>query len=527
LTKVFLSYSIKDKTNAKRLAYYLERNGVTVWYDEFEIKLGQNIIEKIDKGLKESDYILILLSKDSLASKWVTYEIRNFVNQNKKIVTILLDDVEIPSYIMNSYTIDLRESSSIGFSNLLNYLKADLDKLSEKPNKAQNDINNSQYYLMKEKVNNTEAMPIPLFLDNGYLPAGIHVALIKDFITRFTQDRQRTKYKNGLINIFNFAKAKNVRYILFGGSFITSKSIPSDIDCVLVFQCASDIPSSMGKYVIDSTPIDVYYATLEDPNTLYTHIKFFSKNPNGSEVGIIKIELSNISFDELKKSFDNITPPIDQTEQLINVYQPRGMLVTVHGLLSKAEWNTEIAPIASSQGWIFAPYVYKTNWVDLLIRKNKRKKVVDDFRNWIFDMQMRHKGIPISVIAHSFGTYIIAEYLEGFNEEIPVRFQSIILTGSIVNREFDWHKHYINSKIVRVRNEIATNDNWVQKMPEGFLRLDTMFGQSGVKGFSKECEILKEVPNKIFDHNNVIRRDVVEQLWMPYLIANSNLDYLN
>lgn len=46
----------------------------------------------------------------------------------------------------------------------------------------------------------------------------------------------------------------------------------------------------------------------------------------------------------------------------------------------------------------------------------------------------------ISVIAHSFGTYIIGAYLAGFEDKPPVNFETIILTGSILSEEYDWDK---------------------------------------------------------------------------------------
>ena len=129
---------------------------------------------------------------------------------------------------------------------------------------------------------------------------------------------------------------------------------------------------------------------------------------------------------------------------------------------------------------------------------------------------------PISVIAHSFGTYILTSYINGFDEVLPVKFNSIILTGSIVNTNFDWNTCRGN-KVARVRNEIAPNDQWVKWMPETkWLPLDPLFGKSGTEGFINDSEILTQPKNDIFDHNNVIKKDVITQIWMPYLNANKH-----
>lgn len=196
---------------------------------------------------------------------------------------------------------------------------------------------------------------------------------------------------------------------------------------------------------------------------------------------------------------------------------PLGMEVSI----SNASWNTEIAPIASSQGWIFAPYIYENNTVDLLINESKRSEILDQFRNWIFDLQLRFEKYSISVIAHSFGTYILAVYLSKF-ETPPVCFNSIILTGSIINTSFDWN-NYKGKGVVRVRNEIAPNDQWVKFLPnkwDRFLQSNSLLGRSGTEGFEINSSILTQHNNDIFNPNNVIKRDIIYRKWLPYLNAN-------
>ncbi|MFP7469973.1 toll/interleukin-1 receptor domain-containing protein [Niallia taxi] len=522
MTKVFISYSHSNKDIARKIAYDLEFNEIDVWYDDFEIKFGDNIIAKLEDGIEESDFFLVLLSEESITSNYIKMEIEFSISQNKKIILISLDDVKIENFLYPQYNfIDFSKSYSKGFKSLINKIKQDKNQDKNSEHKYNDYIDSIKKDYILDIINNVEPKSIPEFYNNSYLPKGTHVIRINEFFYRFTSIKERVKYRQALVNIFNFAKTKQAKSIIFGGSFITSKTIPSDIDCILVFEHTSEIPGDFSKLVVDNTPIDAYYASLDDISILQTLISSFSKDRNGNEIGVIKIDLEDSYIENIHEFIDN--SPIDKYENSTYSFKPKGILVTVHGLLSRAEWNTKIAPIASSQGWIFAPYVYKTNRVDLLIRKKKRKKVVDEFRDWIFDLKLKYKGIPISIISHSFGTYIIAQYLEGFDKKSPVSFQSIILTGSIISRDFDWYKHYMNSKVIRVRNEVAINDNFVKIMPEGFLKLDKMFGKSGVKGFNNTCHILEEKRNNIFDHNNVIRADVVETLWMPYLNANSQL----
>lgn len=61
---VFISHASEDKDAiARPLATMLERLSVRVWYDEFSLKLGDSLTSAIDKGLQESRYGLVILSK--------------------------------------------------------------------------------------------------------------------------------------------------------------------------------------------------------------------------------------------------------------------------------------------------------------------------------------------------------------------------------------------------------------------------------------------------------------------------------
>jgi len=74
MVRVFLSHSSQDKPFVRDLADALEAGGaIKVWLDEREIGYGDNIVVKIDDGL-DADAVLLILSPDSVDSKWVKEE---------------------------------------------------------------------------------------------------------------------------------------------------------------------------------------------------------------------------------------------------------------------------------------------------------------------------------------------------------------------------------------------------------------------------------------------------------------------
>ncbi|MCD8423653.1 hypothetical protein [Tenacibaculum finnmarkense] len=373
-------------------------------------------------------------------------------------------------------------------------------------------------------------MKIPDFTNEGKLPKGIHICSGEEFINRFCAKDIRKDFNKPISDILDYARERGAVRLFIGGSFVTSNNNPRDLDCVIVFNQDRFIPNNTEEVSIKGLKFDILFASLESRNLIDTYIKLFSTcRYGGKDVGLIQVDLfgnnktweikhypSETDFEIIKKVYND--------RSLIDLKEKKGILVSIHGLLSKAEWNQEIAPIASSQDWIFAPYTYDTNKPDLLFKPGKRSKVVDDFRDWIYDLQGRYEG-EISIIAHSFGTYIIGSYIEGFiNQDYPpVTFNSIILTGSILNKNFEWEQHRGYS-VGSVYNTIAPNDEFVKYMPETklkkFIGMSNDFGKAGIEGFDSKTPMLTQNSFEILNHTNSIKRDIIESKWMPFLNAN-------
>ena len=79
---IFISHASEDKDAIVRpLATILERLSVRVWYDEFSLQLGDSLTASIDKGLQESRYGLVVLSKAFLSKRWPEYEYRSLMTR--------------------------------------------------------------------------------------------------------------------------------------------------------------------------------------------------------------------------------------------------------------------------------------------------------------------------------------------------------------------------------------------------------------------------------------------------------------
>ena len=72
---IFLSHSSPNKDFVRGLAKKLKKDNIDVWLDELEIKIGESIHQKVNEGLKKSDFFAIVLSEASVNSKWVQEEL--------------------------------------------------------------------------------------------------------------------------------------------------------------------------------------------------------------------------------------------------------------------------------------------------------------------------------------------------------------------------------------------------------------------------------------------------------------------
>ena len=79
---VFISHASEDKEEVVRpLANALVQRGLKVWYDEFELKIGDSLRRKIDRGLANSRFGIVVLSRDFIKKGWTNYELDGIISK--------------------------------------------------------------------------------------------------------------------------------------------------------------------------------------------------------------------------------------------------------------------------------------------------------------------------------------------------------------------------------------------------------------------------------------------------------------
>ena len=77
---VFISHASEDKGEVVRpLAEALQERGLSVWYDEFELRIGDSLRQRIDHGLARSRFGVVVLSPAFFGRGWPEYELDGLV----------------------------------------------------------------------------------------------------------------------------------------------------------------------------------------------------------------------------------------------------------------------------------------------------------------------------------------------------------------------------------------------------------------------------------------------------------------
>lgn len=90
---VFISHSSKDIWIAQQIARSIEESGANYILDKRDFEGGKKIVDEITKGVRESQEVLVLLSPNSKAAKWVIFEV-GAASQGRRHLTPILYSVE-------------------------------------------------------------------------------------------------------------------------------------------------------------------------------------------------------------------------------------------------------------------------------------------------------------------------------------------------------------------------------------------------------------------------------------------------
>ena len=113
----FISHSSKDAALAERLHADLQAKGVRCWFAPEDLKTGDKFRFKIDEAVRLHDKLLLLLSKNSVASDWVEKEVETAFEKERKEKRTVLFPIRLDRAVMkipDGWPADIRRTRHIG-----------------------------------------------------------------------------------------------------------------------------------------------------------------------------------------------------------------------------------------------------------------------------------------------------------------------------------------------------------------------------------------------------------------------------
>ncbi len=105
----FICHDYRDKEDvALKLYSELVKNKVKVWYDDFSLEIGDSLTDKLQEGIRECRYGILIISKHFLENeKWAKYELQSYMSKqisgNQKAILPIWHNVTIDDINKHSY----------------------------------------------------------------------------------------------------------------------------------------------------------------------------------------------------------------------------------------------------------------------------------------------------------------------------------------------------------------------------------------------------------------------------------------
>ncbi|MDF0676589.1 MAG: PAN domain-containing protein [Nitrospira sp.] len=185
-------------------------------------------------------------------------------------------------------------------------------------------------------------------------------------------------------------------------------------------------------------------------------------------------------------------------------------VISLHGIRTTGAWQKELNDTLEEHHLLHSPFDYGYLKLAMFLNPRRRDREIDKFRDWVTNyISTEHQ--PPSVIAHSFGTYIVAKALLKYEE---LKLDRLILCGSILEKNYPWAKIVERGQVRGVLNESGSKDVWVKLV--AWIVKDA--GPSGVEGFSDKVDgIVADIHRDGFKHSDYFYSLHVQNVWIPFL----------
>ena len=128
----FISHSHADRDAAAGIAKRLKKAGISYWLDAEQITFGDPVVGKIEDGLQDSRFVVVVLSAALVKSGWCRAEYGSVLNRelsgdaSRRVIPLSLDGtahaVAIPMLLVNKLRVDFTSERSM--ADFIEFLKS-------------------------------------------------------------------------------------------------------------------------------------------------------------------------------------------------------------------------------------------------------------------------------------------------------------------------------------------------------------------------------------------------------------------
>jgi hypothetical protein len=128
---LFISYSRHEAPFADSLIDSLEDRGFNVWVDYQDLTPARPWLDEINRGIEAADIVLLVVSRMSIKSQFVSEEMQKALELKKRVVLLIFEAVKLPPELENYEWVDFRGSFKKGLNNLINGAQESKKKLPQ------------------------------------------------------------------------------------------------------------------------------------------------------------------------------------------------------------------------------------------------------------------------------------------------------------------------------------------------------------------------------------------------------------
>jgi pimeloyl-ACP methyl ester carboxylesterase len=196
--------------------------------------------------------------------------------------------------------------------------------------------------------------------------------------------------------------------------------------------------------------------------------------------------------------------------------QVRPITILVHGIRTFGSWQERLRRLLEEQ-CNQDVVIFRYGYLDVLafIIPFARRFAIKRFTQYLDENADTLRNRQINLVAHSFGTYVIAWVLLRDARRLTLNVNTVILCGSVLRQFFPWQRLTRDKTVGRVINDCGTKDMW-PLMAQCFV---LGLGAAGRYGFAGPLGSAVGIYNRYFPfgHDGFFAEQQMAEYWLPLL----------